>query len=87
MVLRLIASPQRSPSPGVNGLQTPSNRGGGPCFEVIQKRGVILGSYADPTQAVSLDVSGMADINGSTSNTVGTSLHHCHLAALVSPPT
>lgn len=76
MGLRLIASPQRSPSPGLNGLQTPSNRAGEPCFEVTQRRRVTLGSCAYPTQAVSLDVSGMVNINVPTPKTVATSLLH-----------
>jgi len=70
MGLRLIASPQRSPSPGLNGMQTISNRAGGQCFEVTQRRRVILGSCAYPTYAVSLDVCGMDNINVPTPITV-----------------
>lgn len=82
MGLRLIASPQRSQSPGLNNLQTLSNRAGGPCFEVTPRRRVILVSCAHPTQEVSLDVTGMANINVCTPNAVAISLLPCCLAAL-----
>lgn len=87
MGVTLIASPQRSPSSGLNSLQTPSNRAGGSCFEVTQRRRVLLGFCAYPTQAVSLDVSGMASINVPTPITVTTNLLCCCVVVLISPRT
>nr|XP_021140276.1 uncharacterized protein LOC110357291 [Columba livia] len=87
MGLTLIASPQRSPSSGLNSLQTPSNRAGGSCFEVTQRRRVLLGFCAYPTQAVSLDASGMASINVPTPITVTINLLCCCLVVLISPHT